>query len=362
MVYASSVTAAARHQPPALAVVAPGGRSNPSARVRVLQWVDRLTVDAAVHTYLDSPDVRAPTLARRAADVAAAERQLRHLARRPAATHLLLQREATPLSAGLLEERLLRGHAHSAYDLDDALYVPRSALSPRRLLRSHQKAARLAAAADVVVAGSDVLFDWARDISTRAVRIPSCVDLDDYPQKTRYELGERATLLWVGSVSTERYLHALAPALAAVGRRVPVRVLLVGVESGRVPPELAPLVERRAWSEAAVRAAVQEADLGLMPLPDNPFTRGKCAYKLLQYAAAALPVIGSPVGASRDFLTSAGAPAPATTQAWTGALLDVLTADAARRHDLGTAARAVVARHYTYDVWQEEWLDAVLPD
>lgn len=344
-------------------MVSAGGWANPSSRVRCLQWLPHLPTDTitVAWTYAGTADVRPCTLLRRASDVLGAERELHEFSTAPPTSHLLLQREASPLSAGLLEERLLRRHVHSAYDLDDALYLPRSLLSPRRLLRSHRKAARLAATADVVVAGSDALLAWARDVASRVVRIPSCVELSDYPQKTDYELRERACLLWVGSVSTEPYLHALAPALAALARQVPVRVLLVGTASGRVPPALEPLVERRVWSEAAVRTAVQEADVGLMPLPDDPFTRGKCAYKLLQYGAAALPVVGSPVGASAEFLASAGAPAPATAQGWADALHAVLTANATTRRALGTAARAVVAQQYSYDVWREEWCDAVLP-
>jgi glycosyltransferase involved in cell wall biosynthesis len=344
-----------------LAVVAPGGRQNPSARVRALQWVDRLTEPTDAYTYLDTPDVRASTLLPRARHLPAAERGLRRLATAPSATNLLLQREATPLSSGALEQRLLQRHSHSAYDLDDALWTARGLLSPRRLLQSHRKAAALASTADVVVAGSAVVADWANAIASRVVRIPSCVELADYPVKANYGIDGRPTLLWVGSFSTERYLHALTPALTALAQHLPLRVLLVGAAGGRLPKALAPLVERRRWSEAAVHTALTESDVGLMPLPDDPFTRGKCAYKLLQYSAAALPVVGTPVGASADFLISAGAPRPTTLEAWEDELHTLLTTDAGTRRRLGLAARAAVSAQYTYDVWQQEWCDAVLP-
>lgn len=353
--------AAADRSRPTLTVVAPGGATNPSARVRALNWLRVLGVKAHAHEYLGTADVTASTLLRQGVGVLAAERALRRTARSASDLPLLVQREASPLSRGPLEVALMAAHGHAAYDVDDALHVPRPWPSPRRLLGGHLKAARLAAAADVLVAGSEHLADWARPLARRVVVVPSCVHPPDYAQKTSYEVGTPATVLWIGSSTTERHLHALAPVLASLATQLPLRVLVVGAAHADVPPALEPLVERRPWSPDVARRSLLEADVGVMPLPDSPFTRGKCAYKLLEYAVAGLPVVGTPVGASARFLASCGAPAPSTPAAWREALASILLAAPEQRAELGCAARKAAVEGYSYAAWQEEWRAAVLP-
>jgi glycosyltransferase involved in cell wall biosynthesis len=138
-------------------------------------------------------------------------------------------------------------------------------------------------------------------------------------------------------------------------------VIIVGAPKGHVPPSLSRIVERRPWSEQATARSLAEADVGVMPLPDTPFTRGKCAYKLLQYGAAGLPVVGSPIGASSTVLAAAHAPQPRRLSDWTAALREVLSATDDQRRALGRAVRSVVDQGYTYAAWAEEWRAAVCP-
>ena len=108
-------------------------------------------------------------------------------------------------------------------------------------------------------------------------------------------------MLWLGSKSTQRFLRELAPALAEVGRLRPnARLRVVGHEEFAAGPLN---VDFRRWSPAEQELALGECDIGLCPMPDTPWTRGKCPYKVLQYMAAGMAWVGSAVG---ENLVSAG--------------------------------------------------------
>ena len=115
------------------------------------------------------------------------------------------------------------------------------------------------------------------------------------------------------------------------------------------------ITERVAWAPGVVERTLASADVGLMPLPDDPWTRGKCAYKLLQYAAAGLPVIGSPVGVNSSVLDTLGGLAATDDDQWRQALEAVVTMPAAERAALGGRARAGVRAEFSFARWAEEW-------
>jgi glycosyltransferase involved in cell wall biosynthesis len=100
------------------------------------------------------------------------------------------------------------------------------------------------------------------------------------------------------------------------------------------------------------------ADVAIAPLDDSPFSRGKCAYKLLQDAATGLPVVGSPVGANRLALQRFAGVAVDQGGDWCDALTQVLEEPVKRRRDRGLTALAAVREHYSFEVWEASWLGA----
>ena len=122
-----------------------------------------------------------------------------------------------------------------------------------------------------------------------------------------------------------------------------MRVLLIG--SGNI--ELGMPVEVRPWSEATEAVNLQEIDVGIMPLPDEPFEQGKCGYKLLQYMASGLPSVASPVGANRQIIDEGRTGNLATTQEEWIRALEVLKKDSAKRLEMGKASRLKVEQTYS---------------
>ena len=186
------------------------------------------------------------------------------------------------------------------FDVDDAIYVRK----PRRLgEQAHDSAWRrrkFAATcrwADVVAAGNEVLASAAR-ASARAVAIlPTSIDTAAY-QPTTAPATDPPTIVWIGSPENLLYLQMIRPALTRLAARHPR--LKIRVICSQFPdwPEIN--VERAAWSTATEAHALAGAHIGVMPLSDDEWARGKCAFKLLQYMAAALPCVASPVGANTE--------------------------------------------------------------
>jgi glycosyltransferase involved in cell wall biosynthesis len=116
----------------------------------------------------------------------------------------------------------------------------------------------------------------------------------------------------------------------------------------------APWVEHRKWSLETEREELSNFDIGVMPLPDDPWTRGKCGYKLLQYFAAAVPAVASPVGVNKAIIGNERGRLAKTEDEWFRALSELI-ADVELRREIGSAARAFVEREFSYRRWAPEY-------
>lgn len=332
-----------------LTAITPYGPTGASSRVRVLDWCRRFTEPIVVHDYLGAANAAPRTLLSRAPAVWQAERALRALDLRDST--LLLHREASPLSSGHLESALLRRARRSVYDFDDALqWDVRHGL--RAFGAKQVKAERAVRAADVVVAGSELLADWASRFGRDVHLVPSCVEPADYLAKTGYDVGASPVIGWVGSPSTEKYLRLLEAPLLALHRRLGARLLVVSAGEATLGG-LDPMVVRVPWDPATVGTVMTSFDVAIAPLPAELYARGKCAYKILQYAAAALPVVGSAVGANRLVLGRLGSAAANDEKDWTTQVTDILTAPTGDRAAMGATARQAVEQHFSFDAWQD---------
>ena len=186
------------------------------------------------------------------------------------------------------------------FDVDDAIYVRK----PRRLGEpaddSSWRKRKFAATcrwADVVAAGNDVLAGVARAAARDIVILPTSIDTAAY-RPTSATAADPPTVVWIGSPENLVYLEIIRPALARLASRHPT--LRLRVVCSRFPDWPEVNVERIAWSSATEAQSLATAHIGVMPLSDDEWARGKCAFKLLQYMAAALPCVASPVGANTE--------------------------------------------------------------
>ena len=233
-------------------------------------------------------------------------------------------------------------------DYDDALfhrYDQHSWSVVRRLMG--QKIDDVMRRADLVLVGNDYLGERARTAGAKRVeRLPTVVDVTRYavPSSTS---GQPLTIGWIGTPNTAHYLKLIAPVLREVVASRGVRVVAVGANTEQL---VGLPVEARSWSEASEVAEIQQFDIGIMPLPDEPFERGKCGYKLIQYMACGKPVVASPVGANTSIVRDGIEGFLASTDAEWMQLLGILCDDNALRQRMGAAGRVRVEAEYSLQV------------
>lgn len=196
--------------------------------------------------------------------------------------------------------------------------------------------------AHTVVAGNDYIARRAREAGAHRIEIvPSTIDLDRYRDLPQPAVHEGLTVGWIGIPLNAHYLSVIAPALRSVPE---VTLHVVG---GAMPAELSGIpAETFAWTEETEVARIAAFDVGIMPLTDTPWERGKCAYKLIQVMAAGKPVIASPVGANRQVVRhGVNGFLAETTEQWADALRQL--ADPQLRGRMGEEARRTVAEQYS---------------
>ena len=257
-----------------------------------------------------------------------------------------------------LEARLFAALSrHRVFDVDDAIYVRK----PRRLGEAaddspwrKRKFAATCRWVDVVAAGNDVLAGVARR-SARAIAIlPTSIDTAAY-RPTTATAADAPTVVWIGSPENLVYLEMIRPALARLSVRYPA--LKLRVICSRFPDWGDVKVERIAWSTATEAESLAAAHIGVMPLTDDEWARGKCAFKLLQYMAAALPCVASPVGANTEaVIEGVNGFHARTTEEWEQHLESLIRSPALRAR-LGAGGREHVESRYALRTYQARYLE-----
>jgi glycosyltransferase involved in cell wall biosynthesis len=228
------------------------------------------------------------------------------------------------------------------YDFDDSVMYKSGPASRRQQQRQQRRFAVTAGKADLVIAGNRYLQQEALPFNREVRLLPTVLDMDRYI--AREESGDKTrevVLGWIGSRGTLRYLQDIGPALEELGRRWP------GLKLKIVADDFFDLnnvhVIKKPWSAADEIADLHSFDIGLMPLTDDIWTRGKCGFKLLQCMAVGLPVVCSPVGVNADIVTDGREGFHATTREEWVAKLDALIADSDLRRQMGQHGRLRVA-------------------
>lgn len=201
----------------------------------------------------------------------------------------------------------------------------------------------LVAGAACVTAGNSYLGATARAHGAKRVEIvPTVVDVQRY-RVTRELDGREFRIGWIGSPLNTKYLNIVRSALKRLNGIRPTKLVTIGASD---LGDFGLPVEQHAWSNDTEGELLESIHVGIMPLPDTPWERGKCGYKLIQYLAVGRPVVGSPVGVNRDIITkSVGFQADGEEQ-WLEALRFFSTAAELRR-DYGKAGRLLVEQEYS---------------
>lgn len=250
--------------------------------------------------------------------------------------------ELFPLMPSWLEIALM-GKPY-IYDFDDAFYLKYRNLGVGAIQPLlDRKFENMIHCAHAVTAGNNVLGRFALRFNPKTLILPTVVDTHRFLPCRLLDSSDYFTIGWIGSPSTSRYLSQLALPLSELGREGPVRFLVVG---GSAPPIPNVDVIEVAWREDTEVELLNQFDVGVMPLPDDDWARGKCAFKLIQYMACGVAVVASPVGANVDVVSSDCGFLASTSEEWLRALRELRDNPAGRRR-LGERGRDRVVAKYS---------------
>ncbi len=236
--------------------------------------------------------------------------------------------------------RLRRASRLLVFDFDDAIFVPRSGRFSQRPARFR----RIVKLCDFVWAGNTYLADEALRFSSKVSVLPTSIEIERY-QPINEKPGNETVLVWIGSRSTKKYLVDVLPVLEKASTAIKNLRLKV-IADFDLHSDVLP-IDNIPWTLATETEELASSTIGISPMTDNPWTRGKCGLKVLQYMASGLPVITSPYGVNRDLVEEGKTGFHAESgQQWLDAI-QTLASDPARAAAMGAAGRHKCEAQYT---------------
>lgn len=218
---------------------------------------------------------------------------------------IVIEKELFPFLPSWAEYILNRTGQKYVVDYDDAVfhnYDLHSSFFVRLLLKN--KIDNIMRYSHKVLAGNSYLADRARKAgASKVIIVPTVVDSNRYFQAYSTKPGCPVKVGWIGSPTTLKYLKGLLPVFEKLQKKYSFELVIIGGGTSIGFSGKETLV---AWSEEGEVKEIQQLDIGIMPLTDSPWERGKCGYKLIQYMACGLPVVGSPVGVNKDLISEGG--------------------------------------------------------
>lgn len=269
---------------------------------------------------------------------------------------IFIQREAFPLGPPFFERAFRQMSKRIIYDFDDAIFYP--SVSPEnrfiRFLKSPQKTGKIIKLSDLVIAGNDYLAQYAKGFNHRVEILPTPVDVEKYKPGIKKN-SEPIVIGWIGSRTTAAFLKDVEDPLREVSKRFGkrVRIKIVGGGGFKFKSLSA---EYKEWSLDEEVKDLQSFDIGIMPLPDNPWTRGKCGFKALQYMSVGIPAVCSAVGITCEIIKDGmNGFLIRSREEWVSKLSRLVEDDQLRK-EIGQAGRRWVEENYSLDAHARKFL------
>lgn len=278
------------------------------------------------------------------------QQRLASLRRRRNIDVIWLEKEALPWVPAFLELSVFPKGVPIITDYDDAVFHRYDEHS-RRVVRMllGEKFVSVMRHSTLVMVGNAYLAKYAEAAGAFRVEIvPTVVDAEAYDASPRSIRAEPVTVGWIGTPETwNRCVKPFAQSIRKPVEAHRARVLGVGMGAENAA---SPWLVARAWSETREVQDIRDMDIGIMPLPDTPWMRGKCGYKLIQYMACGLPVVASPVGVNSQIVEhGVNGFLAKTEEDWCNAL-QMLIRDPSLRERMGNAGRRKVEENYNLKV------------
>jgi glycosyltransferase involved in cell wall biosynthesis len=334
---------------------------SPSQRFRFEQYFELLQANGytyEVQSFLDSDNWRIffsskAALKKLIALTVGFAKRFKILFKSPMYDFIFIHREAAPVGPPFLEwilAKVLRKKI--IYDFDDAIWLTdrQNESWILQVLKWRGKVSAICKWAYKVSCGNDYLCEYAQQFNKNVIYNPTTIDTENLHNPKRYDQGTNADnkirIGWTGSHSTVKYLEEIEMVLAKVLKDYSNVELIVIADKAPTLKSI-PDLKFIPWSPTNEINDLLQFDIGIMPLPDDPWSKGKCGFKALQYLSLEFPAVASAVGVNSHIISDGVNGFLCTTdQEWEHALRKLIT-DPHLRGEMGKMGRKTVVENYS---------------
>ncbi len=269
---------------------------------------------------------------------------------------IFIYREALFTRSSIIERILCKINKVVFVDFDDAIFLLDVSAGNQQLswLKNHQKINKTLQKCTMSIVGNDYLADYARQFCNNVTVFPTTLDLNTI-KITEHAIGDKICIGWIGSRTTIKHIEWAAPILRKIQNKYGNKVYFKVVADVSLNIENVD-IENVMWSQEIESEQLSSFDIGIMPLPDNEWTRGKCGFKGLQCMAYKIPVVMSPVGVNTKIIQDGINGYLADTENEWLEKISLLIDNATLRRQIGEKGRKTVEESYSFQALKDIYL------
>ena len=212
---------------------------------------------------------------------------------------IFIHREAFPIFGSLFSKIIYLLNKNIVYDFDDSLFLYKSNNVLLKFLKQPKKLSEIIKLSKVVIAGNTYLRDYALKFNRNIIVIHTPIDTEKFVPKYNKPSKNKIVIGWVGSRTTSKYLNKLTKVFNILISKCPnLEVQIIGGNCNFGDPRII----NKSWSLEKEIENLQNFDIGLMPMDNDEWAKGKCAFKIIQYMSIGIPVVASPVGMNLEVI------------------------------------------------------------
>jgi glycosyltransferase involved in cell wall biosynthesis len=270
---------------------------------------------------------------------------------------VFIQREAFITGSVYFEKRFKKSRAKTVFDFDDSIWLQNvsDANKTFAFLKDASKTSKLIAMSDIVIAGNEYLAEYARQFNKNVTIIPTTIDTNEYKPEKEKRDPDKVTIGWSGSITTIQHFKLAVPFLEKIKENFGERIQIKVIGDGNYMNEKLD-IKGIAWNRENELKELNSFDIGIMPLPDDEWAKGKCGLKGLQYMGLEIPTIMSPVGVNSDIIKDGVNGYLASAEEEWIKKLSLLIESTELRSKIGKAGRLTVIGHYSIEAQKENYL------
>lgn len=273
---------------------------------------------------------------------------------------VFIQREALLLGSSFFEKRFYRSGARVIFDFDDSIWLLDTSPGNKTWgwLKNPDKTKTNIAHAHTVIAGNAYLADYARQFNPRVEIIPTTIDTGFHIPMPELRHGHQVVIGWSGSISTIKHFEYALPFLRRLKEKYGDAIVIKVIGDANYRNEELQVVSK-GWSAATEVRDLNTFDIGIMPLPDDEWAKGKCGLKGLSYMACGVPTVMSPVGVNKEIIEhGVNGYLAGTAEEWVKYLSELVDSRLLRQQ-FGNAGRDAVLKRYSVEANKERYLQVL---